>query len=244
MIRLFLLITAVIGLMWLFSRLGSMAPHQRAKYAKIAALWAGGAVLLVLILTGKLHPLFAAIGAAFPWIQRIIMMRSAYQMFSSWRGPAQGAAPGQTSEVKTKYLEMLLDHDTGEIQGSVIRGPRKDSALEQLKIEELAELMDLYRTQDKQSASLLHAYLDKMRADEWDEYVRKHAPEDESAADRNSMTQAEALEILGLDDGATREEIVEAHRLLMQRNHPDRGGSTWLAARINRAKDLLLSQSA
>jgi len=241
MARLFLLIALVIALMWLFGRLGRMAPQHRARVVKIAALWGGGAILLALILTGKLHPLFAAIGAAFPWIQRIIMMRSAYQMFSSWKGPAQGAKPGETSDVSTKHLQMTLDHDTGTISGTVINGPHNGRTLDELSMEQIAELISLYQSKDKQSVSLIQAYLDKMRADEWDEYAKTHATHEQPPASEQTMSRAEALEILGLEEGATRDEIVDAHRVLMQRNHPDRGGSTWLAARINLAKDILLS---
>eukprot|EP00871_Galdieria_phlegrea_P001413 jgi/Galph1/2272/GphlegSOOS_G948.1 len=58
------------------------------------------------------------------------------------------------------------------------------------------------------------------------------------------MTQEEALKILGLRPGATKEQIAEAHRRLMRLNHPDSGGSTLLASKINEAKDVLLGRRA
>ncbi len=241
MVRFFILLTLVIGLMWLFARLGRMSPQHRSRYLKIAALWIGGGLLLAAILTGKLHPLFAIAGAAFPWIQRFILMRSAYQMFSSWKGPAQGAKPGQSSDVRTKFLEMVLDHDTGAISGTVIAGNFKGRTLNDLSVEEIAELISECQTSDKQSVSLIQAYLDKMRPDEWDEYAREHGAHEEHAQGDGSMSKEEALQVLELAEGATKEEIIESHRRLMQRNHPDRGGSTWVAARINQAKDVLLS---
>ena len=61
-----------------------------------------------------------------------------------------------------------------------------------------------------------------------------------SPASKGSMARAEALEILGLETGATKEQIIDAHRRLIQKRHPDRGGSSYLAARINQAKDLLI----
>lgn len=56
---------------------------------------------------------------------------------------------------------------------------------------------------------------------------------------RGAMTRTEALEILGLRPGATQAEIKEAHHRLMRAAHPDAGGSDWLAARINQARDVL-----
>ena len=239
-LRLILILTLVVGLMWFFARLGKTNPQDRIKFLKLAALWGGAGILLALILTGRLPAVFAILGAAVPWIQRIIMMRSAYNMFKSWQGPVQGSKPGQTSNVKTKFFEMLLDHDTGNITGSVTSGAYKGRSLEDLDINELADLLMTCKKKDSQSASVLETYLDRMRPDEWGEYVDEHW-EEQSPSGNDEMTREEALQILGLSEGATREEIIDAHRTLMQKNHPDRGGSTFLAAQINRAKDVLLS---
>lgn len=242
-VRAFLILVIVIGLMWIVSKIGSKSSQvNRQKYFKLALLYGGAGILLVLILTGRLPAIFALTVAAIPWIQRIIMLRSAYNMFRSWQGgPVPGSKPGQTSDVKTKTLQMTLDHDSGTISGTVISGRFKGQSLDDLNIEQLAELMIACRQKDPQSASILETYLDRMRTDEWEEYVREHAEEQAPSADADEMTREEALEILGLDESATKDDIIEAHRVLMQRNHPDRGGSTWLAARINRAKDILLA---
>ena len=239
--RIFLLLVVLVGIMWFAGKLGKSNSHDRKKLLKLAALWGGTGILIALILTGKLHALFALLGPLVVWIQRIIMMQSAYQMFNSWKGPTQGSKPGQTSDVKTKYLQMTLDHDTGEIFGTVRAGSFKGRALEDLEFHELADLYELCRRKDRQSASVLETYLDRMRGDEWDEYVRQNQHETSTDASSDRMTTEEALQILGLQPGATREEIIDAHRTLMQKNHPDRGGSSWLASQINRAKDLLLS---
>ena len=183
------------------------------------------------------------LAAAVPWLQRIIMLRSAYNMFRSWQGgPIPGSKPGQSSDVKTKYFEMTLDHDSGDISGTVIAGSYKGNSLHALSVEQLADLLTECRSKDPQSASVLETYLDRMRPDEWQEYAKQHFKQDPStASDSVEMSRQEALEILGLDESATKEDIVEAHRTMVQRNHPDRGGSTWVTARINRAKDVLLS---
>ena len=239
-LRVILILAVVVGLMWFFGRLGKTNPQDRIKFLKLAALYGGAGILLALILTGRLSAIFALLIAAIPWIQRIIMVRSAYNMFKTWKGPVQGSRPGQTSDVRTKFLEMTLDHDTGNIIGTVTSGSYKGRTLDELDINELADLLDTCRKKDRQSASVLETYLDRMRPDEWGAYADEHE-EQEVSTGGDDMTREEALQILGLSEGATREEIIEAHRVLMQRNHPDRGGSTFLAAQINRAKDLLLS---
>ena len=239
-LRLILFLAVVVGLMWFFGRLGKTNPQDRMKFLKLAALYGAGGVLLALILTGRLPAILAILFAAIPWIQRIIMIRSAYNMFKTWKGPVQGSKPGQTSDVRTKFLEMVLDHDTGNIAGTVISGQYKGRALDDMDISELADLLTTCRGKDRQSASVLETYLDRMRLDEWGEYADEHE-EQRTSTGQDEMTREEALQILGLSEGATREEIIDAHRVLMQKNHPDRGGSTFLAAQINRAKDLLLS---
>ena len=56
------------------------------------------------------------------------------------------------------------------------------------------------------------------------------------------MSKAQAYEVLGLTMGATKSEIIQAHRKLIQKNHPDRGGSDYIAAQINLAKKVLLEK--
>ncbi len=67
-------------------------------------------------------------------------------------------------------------------------------------------------------------------------------PGEESEAEPFGMTEAEALKVLELEAGATPDEIREAHHRLIQRFHPDCGGSSYLAGLINRAKDVLLGE--
>ncbi len=239
-LRVILILAVVVGLMWFFGRLGKTNPQDRIKFLKLAALYGGAGILLALILTGRLSAIFALLIAAIPWIQRIIIVRSAYNMFKTWKGPVQGSRPGQTSDVRTKFLEVTLDHDTGNIIGTVTAGSYKSRTLDELDINELVDLLDTCRKKDPQSASVLETYLDRMRPDEWGAYADEHE-EQKGSTGGDDMTREQALQVLGLSEGATREEIIEAHRVLMQRNHPDRGGSTFLAAQINRAKDLLLS---
>ncbi|NIM29210.1 MAG: DnaJ domain-containing protein [Gammaproteobacteria bacterium] len=219
------------------------APSGQQKRIRGRMLLFGGlGILLLLLVTGHLNPVIAAIFAAFAIGQRVLSVVSMANMFKGIRNSMKGAAgpsAGNVSDVETRYLRMSLNHDTGEMEGVVLDGTFKGRRLSELGPDELMDLLGVCRAEDDQSASVLEAYLDRVHGDDW----REHAggPGREHAAEAARMSQAEAREILGVEAGASREEIVEAHRRLMQKNHPDRGGSTYIAAKINQAKEVLLA---
>lgn len=160
----------------------------------------------------------------------------------SW-GRSSGTNSAGASSIRTLWLDMGLDHQTGSMEGEVLQGQFKGRMLSALSMEQLLALADECR-QDGDSLQLLEAYLDRMHAD-W----RDGSGSGDSAAGQarksggdTQMTESLALEILGLSKGADREEIIAAHRRLMQRMHPDRGGSDYLAQRINAARDFLLGE--
>ncbi|MEO3385933.1 DnaJ domain-containing protein [Mesorhizobium sp. CAU 1741] len=149
-------------------------------------------------------------------------------------------SPGRRSSVRTAALEMELDHDTGSLEGIVLAGRFEGRELSTL---ELAELRDLIGelSADQESVQLLETYLDG-RFPAWREDREANAGRGQAGAPASGpMTKKEAYEILGLEAGAGAPEIRKAHRRLMQRLHPDLGGTSFLAARINEAKDVLLS---
>src|SRR5262249_30087454 len=139
--------------------------------------------------------------------------------------------------VRSQFLEMELDHDTGAMHGIIVAGSRRGTALDDISVLDLVSLVPDF---DDESRSLLVAYLDR-REPGW----REHADENAAAgqgrrsAARGKMSEQEAYEILGLQPGASAEDISRAHRNLMKKLHPDQGGTTYLAARINEAKDVL-----
>jgi hypothetical protein len=159
-----------------------------------------------------------------------------------WSIPGFGArtrkSTGQVSRVRSAFVEMELDHDTGAMRGRILAGRHEGASLDAL---DLAALTGFLGEIDEESRALLMAYLDR-RAPRW----REHAQGDAAAGAGRSvggagkMTEEEAYQILGLQAGASAEEIGRAHRSLMKKLHPDQGGSPYLAARINEAKDLLL----
>ncbi len=158
-------------------------------------------------------------------------------------GAGGRADPGRASEITTDTLRMTLDHATGELDGEVLRGPFRGRPLSSLGLSDLFELVEQCRREDPQSVALLETYLDR-REPEWREEAGAQAQQQGygggGAGGDGAMDDAQAYEILGLQPGATPDEIKAAHRRLMAQFHPDRGGSTYLAAQINRAKEHLI----
>jgi len=166
----------------------------------------------------------------------------------SWFGSggpfASRRSPGQRSKVRTDSLEMMLDHDSGDMEGRCLKGQFSGRMLSSLSEAELRVLLEELRSTDAQGAALIEAYLDR-RAQGWREARAEEAAKEQARAPRGGrirMSREEAYEVLGLKKGAGEDEIRAAHRKLMMKLHPDQGGSTYLAARINEAKDVLLGR--
>ena len=143
---------------------------------------------------------------------------------------------GKTSRVRSAYVEMELDHDSGGMRGHIVAGRHQGAALERLDVKTLVGLLNEI---DEESRALLMAYLDR-RDPRWSEHAQGDAAAGRPAASSGKMTEQEAYQILGLEAGASANDITRAHRTLMKKLHPDQGGSTYLAARINEAKEILL----
>jgi DnaJ-domain-containing protein 1 len=145
---------------------------------------------------------------------------------------------GQVSRVRAAFLEMELDHDSGAMRGRILAGQHEGAKLDALDVAILTAYLPKI---DEESRALLMAYLDR-REPSW----REHAQGDAAAGGRGTarssgkMTEEEAYQVLGVKPGASAEDIGRAHRTLMKKLHPDQGGSTYLAARVNEAKEVLL----
>lgn len=203
-------------------------PASLASTVRLAGPVLLGFAGMVLLLTGR-----AGLGG-------MLLSGAAAWLGSGSFRRARKPSPGQKSGVRSAALEMELDHDTGVLSGVVLAGRYEGRVLAGMSLE---ELLDLRRelADDSESLQLLETYLDS-RFPLW----RESADADENGRERNAprpgpMSEEEAYQVLGLEAGASPAEIRKAHRRLMQRLHPDMGGSSFLAARINEARDVLLS---
>lgn len=223
------------------SRRFSLSARQRNILAVIvAALLVAG----VLVVMGRLPAQFilAPLGAAGAFLLRflpaLLRLLPFWQMI---RSRTASAAPlggaGRTSTIRTAFLAMELRHDTGDLDGTVLKGAREGRRLGELDRSELLALHDECRP-DADSARVLEAYLDRT-CEGWREQAEAAGAAGEDGGEP-AMTRELALEILGLDGSAGDDDVSRAHRHLMRTTHPDRGGSDYLAKRINAAKDFLL----
>lgn len=211
-------------------------------------LIAGLAGLGLLALTGRLYVVAGLLAFLYPLLRRflpgLILGRVARGTGIPGANGRGKASPGNQSNVCTEYLDMTLDHDSGDMTGKVLKGPMAGKELADLGETEFIELLQYCRAQDGDSARLLESYLDRRFGDSWRTDDPGEQPDHESdGASQNQgsgLSEAEARDILGVDADASREDIIRAHRRMMQKMHPDRGGSTYFAARINEAKAKLL----
>ena len=220
----------VLGL-WAVNAFSKADPKQAARFLRYIG---GGAALLFaafLLFRGE-------IGIAIPVGVFGLGLLGWVSLWPAAFGARTQKSTGRASRVRTAFLEMELDHDSGAMHGRVLAGRHEGAALDTL---DRATLLNLFGEIDSDSGELLATYLDR-REPGW----REHAQGDAAAGGGTSsprggkMTEEEAYQILGIQAGASAQEIRRAHRSLMKKLHPDQGGTTYLAARVNDAKDVLL----
>ena len=146
----------------------------------------------------------------------------------------------RVTSVRTAMLEMSLDHTSGATDGRVLAGQYAGRALSQLSRDELAVLLQECTRTDSQGAQLLRAYIERLGFAQEQAGGGSGGGNGGAGRGPSGMSVDEAYDVLGLRPGATQDEIQQAHRTLMKKNHPDQGGSTYLASKINEAKDVLL----
>jgi len=223
---------AILGTVWLVIKYMAKADPKTIKETTRKA---GGAfaIFLSLILTLK-----GALPIAIPMFLFGLGVLGLGHLAGIELPWASNNTPTGKAHIRTKILFMDLDHDNNKMNGKVISGHFKGQTLDQLNQAQLLELLDECLVAGDQSPHLLQAYLDTIHPQWRQSYNGQKANADNRTG---SMDRAEALAILGLSKGSNEKQIIAAHRRLMKQYHPDHGGSDYLAAKINEAKEVLLS---
>jgi hypothetical protein len=228
LLALVLLAAVAFGIAWfLRANPSTVARFLRPVLVVLGGIGVGGLLIFGLrFLPGLLPELFGLAGVV---IAALIARAARHRPSGGFSAP--GSA--QRTEVHTAFLQAWIDHASGDVGGTVLSGRFAGRTLDSLAD---SDLLDLHAecARDADSLRILEAYLDRRLGTDW----RSARPPPRGP--RSDMTREEALAVLGLAEGASAEEIRAAHRRLIQRMHPDVGGSADLAARINRAKDVLL----
>ncbi|HRY19595.1 MAG TPA: DnaJ domain-containing protein [Candidatus Competibacteraceae bacterium] len=227
--RALIIAATLVGLYFLTRRLRRSLGGVNLSRAVLAVGAAG--FLLLLTVRGGIEMALPLLAVLVPFLLRWLHVLSP-------SSTSRGKDSSQQSAVRTRFLYMTLDHASGVMVGQVQEGCFAGRALHDLT---LSELLMLWREcqVDSQSVAVLESYLDRHAESMWRERLRDTGDR-ESPGSPGIMSQAEAYQILGLPPGAARVDIQSAYRRLIQRVHPDQGGSAYLAAQLNQARDLLL----
>jgi hypothetical protein len=229
-----LLVAAILAGLYFLLRWLRRSPTAVPRILRGVAVAATAALLLLLTVRGGAEIAVPLLTVLVPLLVRWLNTRPP----PSSSAPVKPGSSG-CSTVTTCFLSMELDHATGMMSGRVLEGRFAGRTLRDLSLQ---NLLDLWRDcqSDAQSLAVLEAYLDRHAEAGWRERLRDTGPTADSNRDSGVMDRAEAYQILGLQPGASREDIQAAYRRLIQRVHPDHGGSSYLAARLNQARDVLL----
>lgn len=207
-----------------------------------------GIILIFGVLTGRGNAIMAAIGALLVSVTRFapLIFRFYPQIRDLLKkfGVSPPGGPG-TSRVKTATLSMTLEHQTGRIDGEIFAGQYKGRLLSSLTTDEIKSYYQTCKQQDPQALRLIEAFVQREFPELWQsgEWTGSQQQDNSSPPQNDGdMSVDEARNILGIAAGASKQEISYAHRKLMAKLHPDKGGSTYLATRVNQAKDLLIAQ--
>ncbi len=236
--RLFLLI-AVAFIVWYFIQ-QAKGLQKKPEKERNAALWrlifiGLFGVTLALVFSGRAHWLAAALAGLLPLLKNSagLLMR-ALPMLQAWQ---RSGGPKFGPTLRSESVEIKVNIGNGSIDGKVLKGEFAGQALSSLSREQLDPLLAQWRNDDPQAARLLSAYLARRFHNTSNEqYQQQYSKPDTDTAEE------EAWQILGLEKGASKEEITKAHKRLIQKLHPDRGGNDYLAAKVNSAKDTLINK--
>ena len=229
-VRLLLALILLVGVMWFMSWYAKAPAENRNSAIKKGLLYFVAIALMLLVITGRIPILFAAVSAAIPFFHRLMAFRGIFGILGRFAGQKFGP-----TTLTTAWLIVEYDLAKRSLDATVTKGQLIDKKLSELSDTELNTLLAQVK-EDFQSRAAVNAYL---MARQGSAYSQQNGPNSSTEA---QISVVQAYEILGLEQNASHEQIKKAHKQLMQKIHPDRGGSSYLAAQINAAKDVLLKR--
>lgn len=223
-LKLLVIVAALVFLYSAVSKYKKLTAARKRAFLMKAALFGLAAVLLLGVVTGRMHWLGAIVAVLLPLFR--FGFHALMRVIPLWLHRTGG-----TATFKTEHLDVTIAVQSGQLSGTVIKGPCSGKTIAELSESDIQELEEYYRERDKKSYYLIRF----ARKGQGSSSGHQQAVHPFARPDRE-----EALQILGLSGDPSREDIIAAHRRLINKLHPDRGGSDFLAARVNQARDILL----
>jgi len=236
MAKLVILLAILAGFWYWWSYQKRLPDAKRRGFLWKSGFWTVLAVSVYLVLTGRMHWLGAGLAALIPLFKTLFTlgMRALplVQILSRFK-----TAP---SQFRTQSLVVTINFATRQIDGEILAGEFTGKQLSELAAEQLHELANSFKSVDRESYVLLQAYLLRSGSNNHQSSNSYQSSDNYQPNSFSELSSDEAYEVLGLQSNASKEEVIKAHKRLIQRLHPDRGGSDYLAAKINSAKDKLI----
>jgi len=231
MIRLLLLVAIIFSLWYWWTTVTRLPKDKRRAFLWRTAFWLVLGISVTLVATGRMHWLGAGLAVLVPLVKGFFTLGLRALPFLNILSRLKTTP----SQFRTQSLLVEVNFASRQMDGEILDGKFAGRRLSELSNTELSELSDALKTDDRESFVLLQAYL--LRNGQAGE---QHQQDNYQSANFSELSAEEAYKILGLEVDASKEDIIKAHKRLMQRLHPDRGGSDYLAAKINAAKDKLV----
>ena len=228
--KLLLLVAIAVSIWYWWSVIKRLKPEQRRSFVWRSAFWLVLGLSLVLVATGRMHWLGAGLAALIPISKALFAFGLRALPFINILSRFKTSP----SKFRTNALLMEINFASRQVDGEILQGEFVGRRLSQLNTEEIQTLADWLKQTDRESYVLLQAFLMRSGGQS------SAGSDQQQTTDFADFSEAEAYNILGLEPDASKEDVIKAHRRLMQRLHPDRGGSDYLAAKINAAKDKLV----